>query len=120
MKKFKINSKILFVILFHVILIFIISCFLGKHTKYCPWSHILVATTNCVVLDERNGKVLIRHQDSDNIYNSKNYLEIIDDKDSLKFKVPENLLSDSLSVELVPTEKAILVNGKKQEITSLQ
>jgi hypothetical protein len=89
----------------------------GRHTKYCPWSHVLLTTEDCAVRDSRGGMVLIEHHDADNMYNQNNYLEIREGSQSFKFRMPDGRLRLEGSVELIPNDHgALLLNGQRAEL----
>jgi hypothetical protein len=93
---------------------------MGTHTKYCPWRHVLLNTESCAVRDQRDGQVLIEHHDNDNLFNANNYLEIRDDSQSYKFRIPGSNLILEDPIKLIPNEHgAILVNGHRQQLTLL-
>ncbi len=90
---------------------------MGTHTKYCPWSHLLLHSESCAIRDQRGGLVMIEHHDGDNITNDNNYLEIREGFHSYKFKIPGSAITLGGSVELIPGERdAILLNSHRQEL----
>src|SRR3954464_15120687 len=90
---------------------------MGRHTEYCPWSHVLRDTEDCAIRDCRDGMVLIEHHDADNMYNQNNYLEIRDGFQSFKFRLPGGVLKLEGSVALIPNDRgAVLLNGQKTEL----
>jgi len=98
-------------------LIFGTTLLMGTHTKYCPWTHVLINTERCAVRAQRGGQVVIEHHDGDNMTNDNNYLEIIEGSQSYKFKIPGPALRLEGSIELIPGEHAaILVNGHRREL----
>ena len=89
----------------------------GRHTAYCPWSHVLLSTEDCAVRDRRNGAVLVEHHDVDNMYDQNNYLEIRDGSQSFKFRLPDGRLRLEGSVELIPNDHgAVLLNGQRTQL----
>ncbi len=93
----------------------------GTHTKYCPLSHKLSDSSDCIVLHAANGRVLVRHRDS---YTKEAYFEIIDNGRSKKFDIPEYSLSGSapkkFRVRLIDGEDgAVTINGERFELLPL-
>lgn len=73
-----------------VILIFIplmiFRYFSGSHTEYCPFSHKMSDTSQCLILHITPDRVLIRHSDK---YTNEDYFEIIEADGSRRYDVPE-------------------------------
>ena len=90
---------------------------MGTHTKYCPWTHVLLHSESCAIRDQRGGQVMIEHHDADNMTNDNNYLEIREGSHSYNFKIPGSALTLEGSIELIAGEyAAILINGHRQEL----
>ena len=90
---------------------------MGRTTEYCPWSHRISDTSNCVVLDRADGRVLIEHGDFDT---NRYYLEIRSGRSSEEFEVPPGLPSQipgDVKVSLVPGAKdEIAIAGRRQRL----
>lgn len=90
---------------------------LGRHTGYCPWSHRLSDTADCMVLDRRDARVLIRHGDLDT---NRYYLEIRRGSSSKEFALPAELRvehPDDAGARLVPdAPEEILCGGKRVKL----
>ena len=89
--------------------------FHGTHTEYCPLSHKLSDTADCIVLHKAWGRVLIRHADR---YRLDYYIEIIDGGRSYKFEIPEYGVNGStpkrFRVRMIENEPgAVTVNGER-------
>lgn len=114
-------KKILFTAFSVIVLMNGGGYFFGEHTKYCPLSHILVTTENCIILDESEEIIRIAHRDRDSLGDEfKNYLEIRDKAQSLRFKMPDNLSRENPTAKLIPNENAISVNGERLELSSVK
>lgn len=90
----------------------------GTHTEYCPLSHKLSDTSDCIVLQIYHGRVLIRHRDS---FTKEAYFEIIDNGLSRKFEIPDYTLNGSgpkkFRVRLIDNEEsAVTINGERFEL----
>ena len=113
---------ILFSIVFYsIVLSLILEPFRGKHTKYCPWSHLMRDTAVCVVLDQHGDTVLIQHAELDiNRY----YLELRQGESSHFFKLPEGitrLAPSGYSAKLISGDhSAILLNGRFMQLQATQ
>ena len=94
------------------------SIILGRHTKYCPYSHWLRNTSSCFVLDERENKVLIQHADFDT--DANNYMEIRGGSKSTLFTFPESITEYApegyKAVLITGEENTILFNEKRYEL----
>ena len=93
----------------------------GIHTEYCPLSHKLSDTADCVVLQISHGRVLIRHRDS---YTKEAWFEIIDNGRSQRYDIPEfNLKSGAekkFRVRLIDGEDgAVTINGERFDLLPL-
>jgi hypothetical protein len=93
----------------------------GTHTEYCPLSHKLSDTSDCVVLHASHGRVLIRHRDS---YTREAYFEIIGNGRSQKFDIPELSLNGSgpkkFRVRLIDGDAgAVTINGARFDLVPL-
>lgn len=89
--------------------------FHGTHTEYCPLSHKLSDTADCIVLHKARGRVLIRHADR---YRLDYYIEIIDGGRSYKYEIPEYSVNGSapikFKVRMIENETgAVTVNGER-------
>lgn len=90
----------------------------GTHTEYCPLSHKLSDTSDCIVLQIDNGRVLIRHRDS---FTKEAYFEIIGNGRSQKFEIPDYTLPGNghkkFRVRLIDNEdSAVTINGERYEL----
>ena len=90
----------------------------GTHAEYCPLSHKLSDTSDCIVLQIDNGRVLIRHRDS---FTKEAYFEIIGNGRSQKFEIPDYTLPGSgpkkFRVRLIDNEdSAVTINGERHEL----
>lgn len=90
----------------------------GTQTEYCPLSHKLSDTSDCIVLEISHGRVLIRHRDS---FTKEAYFEIIENGRSHKFEIPAYTInSDSrqkIRVRLIENEEsAVTINGERFEL----
>lgn len=93
----------------------------GTHTEYCPLSHKLSDTADCIVLHVSRGRVLVRHRDS---YTREAYFEIIENDRSQKFDIPEFSLNGSgpkrFRVRLIDNDPgAITINGARYDLLPL-
>jgi hypothetical protein len=93
----------------------------GTHTEYCPLSHKLSDTADCVVLHVSRGRVLVRHRDT---YTREAYFEIIENGRSRKFDIPEFSLNGSgpkrFRVRLIDNDPgAITINGARYDLLPL-
>ncbi|MEW6146146.1 MAG: hypothetical protein AB1598_14130 [Thermodesulfobacteriota bacterium] len=93
----------------------------GTHTEYCPLSHKLSDTADCIVLHVSRGRVLVRHRDS---YTREAYFEIIENGRSQKFDIPELSLNGSgpkrFRVRLIVDEPgAVTINGARYDLVPL-
>lgn len=97
------------------------SSLMGHHTEYCPWSHVLLTTEDCVVRDRLAGMVLIEHHDADNVYNRNNYLEIRNGSQSSRFRMPTaGRLTLECSLQLIRNDHgALLLNGRRTDLKPL-
>ena len=97
------------------------SFILGKHTKYCPYSHWIRDTSSCFVLDERENKVLIQHADLDT--DTNNYLKIREGSKSTLFTFPESVTHyapEGYKAALISGEEnTILLNKERYELKPL-
>lgn len=93
----------------------------GTHTEYCPLSHKLSDTADCVVLHVSHGRVLVRHRDS---YTKEAYFEIIESGRSQRFDIPEFSLKSGAQkkfrVRLIDNETgAVTINGARFNLVPL-
>jgi len=93
----------------------------GTHTEYCPLSHKLSDTADCIVLHVSRGRVLVRHRDS---YTREAYFEIITNGRSQKFDIPEFSLKGGapkkFRVRLIDNEPgAVTINGARFDLLPL-
>ena len=93
----------------------------GTHTEYCPLSHKLSDTADCIVLHVSRGRVLVRHRDS---YTKEAYFEIIGEGGSQKFDIPEFSLKSGAEkkfrVRLMDNEPgAVTINGARFDLLPL-
>ncbi|HSC33931.1 MAG TPA: hypothetical protein VLG45_01550 [Thermodesulfobacteriota bacterium] len=93
----------------------------GTHTDYCPLSHKLSDTADCIVLHVSHGRVLIRHRDS---YTREAYFEIIGNGRSERFDIPDYTLKagaqKKFRVRLIDSEdSAITINGARYDLLPL-
>ena len=93
----------------------------GTHTEYCPLSHKLSDTADCIILHVSNGRVLIRHRDS---FTKDAYFEISENGRSDRFDIPEYSLNGSgpgkIRVRLIDGEEgAVTINGERFELLPL-
>jgi len=94
----------------------------GTHTEYCPLSHKLSDTADCIVLHVSGGRVLIRHRDS---YTKEAYFEIIGGGRSTKFEIPDYSLNPGAEkkfrVRLIDGESgAVTINGERYDLTPIK
>lgn len=90
----------------------------GTHTEYCPLSHKLSDTSDCIVLQISHGRVLIRHRDS---FTKEAYFEIIGNGRSRKFEIPDYTIHGpgpkKFRVRLIDNEEsAVTINGERFEL----
>ena len=93
----------------------------GTHTDYCPLSHKLSDTADCIVLHVSHGRVLVRHRDS---YTKEAYFEIIENGRSQRFDIPEFSLKSGAQkkfrVRLIDNETgAVTINGARFDLLPL-
>jgi hypothetical protein len=93
----------------------------GTHTEYCPLSHKLSDTSDCIVLHVSHGRVLVRHRDS---YTKEAYFEIIENGRSQRFDIPEFSLKSGAQkkfrVRLIDNETgAVTINGARFDLLPL-
>lgn len=93
----------------------------GTHTEYCPLSHKLSDTADCIVLHVSHGRVLVRHRDS---YTREAYFEIIGNGRSQKFDIPDYSLKSGAQkkfrVRLIDNEPgAVTINGARFDLMPL-
>ena len=93
----------------------------GTHTEYCPLSHKLSDTSDCIVLHIKNGRVLLRHRDS---FTKEAYFEIIENGRSQKFEIPDYKLKintpKKFRVRLIDNEdSAVTINGERYELRQI-
>ncbi|MFW5449966.1 MAG: hypothetical protein ACKE9I_00065 [Methylophagaceae bacterium] len=96
-----------------LIVVFSFGFFMGTHTHYCPWGHLISDLAVCVVLDKNDSRTLIQHADLDiNIY----YLEIENEGISKKYEFPNfiaHISSGAYSAKLVTSsDEYILINDR--------
>ena len=75
---------LVFILIFVPLLLF--RYLSGNHTDYCPFSHKMSDTSECVILHVTLDRVLVRHADK---YTNEHYFEIIEAGKSSKYDVPE-------------------------------
>ncbi len=90
----------------------------GTHTEYCPLSHKLSDTSDCIVLQVSHGRVLVRHRDS---FTKEAYFEIIGNGRSRKFEIPDYTIHGTgpkkFRVRLIDNEdSAVTINGERFEL----
>jgi len=108
---------IVFTIIFVPLLLF--RYFSGSHTEYCPWSHKMSDTSECVILHRTGDRVLVRHSDR---YTNDHYFEIIESGTSHKYDVPEykGPAPGKFRVRLLEDEKeAVSINGDRYVLLPL-
>jgi len=93
----------------------------GTHTGYCPLSHKLSDTSDCIVLHVSRGRVLVRHRDS---YTREAYFEIIEDDRRERFDIPDYRLKSGAQkkfrVRLIDNEPgAVTINGARFDLIPL-
>jgi hypothetical protein len=93
----------------------------GTHTEYCPLSHKLSDTADCIVLHVSRGRVLVRHRDG---FTKEAYFEIIENGRSRKFEIPEFSLNGSghgkFRVRLIDGEPgAVNINGARYDLVPI-
>ncbi len=93
----------------------------GTHTEYCPFSHKLSDTADCIILHVSNGRVLIRHRDS---FTKDAYFEIIENGRSERFDIPDYSLKlgaqKKFRVRLIDGEPgAVTINGERFDLLPL-
>ncbi len=93
----------------------------GTHTDYCPLSHKLSDTSDCIVLHVSHGRVLVRHRDS---YTKEAYFEIIENGRSQRFDIPEFSLKSGahkkFRVRLIDNEPStVTINGARFDLLPL-
>lgn len=94
----------------------------GTHTDYCPLSHKLSDTSDCIVLHVSHGRVLVRHRDS---FTKDAYFEIIEDGRRERFDIPEFSLKSGAQkkfrVRLMDSEdSAVTINGARFNLMPLK
>ncbi len=93
----------------------------GTHTDYCPLSHKLSDTADCIVLHVSHGRVLVRHRDS---FTKDAYFEIIGNGRSERFDIPDYSLKSGAQkkfrVRLIDSEdSAVTINGARFDLLPL-
>ena len=93
----------------------------GTHTDYCPLSHKLSDTADCIVLHVSNGRVLVRHRDS---FTKDAYFEIIENSRSERFDIPDYSLKagkqKKFRIRLIENEdSAVTINGARFDLLPL-
>ncbi len=102
---------LVFILIFVPLLLF--RYFSGSHTDYCPLSHKMSDTSQCVILHVTLDRVLVRHSDK---YTNEHYFEIIESGRSHKYDVPEYTGPETpmFRIRMVENEKqTISINGEK-------
>ncbi len=93
----------------------------GTHTDYCPLSHKLSDTADCIVLHVSHGRVLVRHRDS---FTKDAYFEIIGNGRSERFDIPDYSLKSGAEkkfrVRLIDGDAgAVTINGARFDLLPL-
>lgn len=102
---------LVFILLFVPLLLF--RYFSGTHTEYCPFSHKMSDTSQCLILHVTDERVLVRHSDK---YTNEHYFEIIDAKGSHKYDVPEydGPVNGKFRIRMVGKENGtVSINGSE-------
>ena len=108
---------LVFILIFIPLLLF--RYFSGNHTDYCPFSHKMSDTSQCVILHVTLDRILVRHSDK---YTNEHYFEIIESGASHKYDVPEYKGPETpmFRVRMVDNEKhAVSINGEKYVLLPL-
>ena len=108
---------LVFILIFVPLLIF--RYFSGSHTDYCPFSHKMSDTSECVILHITTERVLVRHSDR---YTNEQYFEIIESGKSHKYDVPEYKGPETpmFRIRMVENEKEkVSINGKEHVLLPL-
>lgn len=85
--------------------------FSGSHTEYCPFSHKMSDTSQCLILHITPDRVLVRHSDK---YSNEDYFEIIEDGKSRRYDVPDydGPKAQIYRIRMVENAKdAVTING---------
>jgi len=118
-------NKILLFLLGPVLALFFVGTsfgyFMGTHTKYCPWPHMIADMAVCIVLDRTEEKILIQHADLDtNIY----YLEVKKRNSSTLYEFPSFIAkigSGDYSAKLIPeNNEQVLINDSVFQLIELK
>ncbi len=108
---------IVFTIVFVPLLLF--RYFSGNHTEYCPFSHKMSDTSECVILHSTGDRVLVRHSDK---YTNDHYFEIIESGASQKYDVPEykGPAPSKFRIKMLEDEKeTVSINGERYVLLPL-
>jgi len=92
----------------------------GSHTEYCPFSHKMSDTSDCVVLHVTQDRVLVRHSDK---YTNEDYFEIIERGVSHKYDIPEyhGPKTRKFRIRMVENEKdTVSINGEKYVLLPIE
>ena len=87
--------------------------FSGNHTDYCPFSHKMSDTSECVILHITLDRILVRHSDR---YTNEHYFEIIESGTSQKYDVPEysGPKTPMFRIRMIENEeRTVSINGDK-------
>ena len=102
---------LVFILIFVPLLLF--RYFSDSHTEYCPFSHKMSDTSQCLILHVTLERVLVRHSDK---YTNEHYFEIIEEGVSHKYDVPEydGPETEKFRIRMVETEKdTVSINGSE-------
>lgn len=102
---------LVFILIFVPLLLF--RYFSGSHTDYCPISHKMSDTSQCVMLHVTLDRILVRHSDK---YTNEHYFEIIESGISRKYDVPEYTGPETrmFRIRMVENEEhTVTINGEK-------
>jgi len=91
----------------------------GNHTEYCPFSHKMSDTSECVVLHSTGDRVLVRHADR---YSNDHYFEIVESGASYKYDVPEyrGPAPEIFRIKMIENEKeTVSINGERYVLLPL-
>lgn len=108
---------IVFIVIFIPLLLF--RYFSGNHTEYCPFSHKMSDTSECLILHSTGDRVLVRHSDK---YTNGHYFEIIESGASHKYDVPEyrGLAPEIFKIKMIENEKeTVSINGERYVLLPL-
>lgn len=108
---------LVFILVFVPLLLY--RYFSGTHTEYCPFSHKMSDSSQCLILHSKNGRVLIRHSDK---YTNEDYFEIIDSGVSRKYDIPEydGPVAKKFKIRLVENkDNVVSINGREYELLPL-